>query len=181
MYAMKTLLALCLVLALVACGEDTDYQGDSTQGDAGATDMGGQEDMASEEDGNNQGGEDLTEPPADIPVIEPEDAGFEPSCSFEDELAPNQDPDQAASVDGFLNREDLYVCPDTSDWYALEATQGQELIIFAQFDPNTADLDMYLYREGQRTRQQAVATSETPNQQAFLRVQPPATGRYSGH
>jgi hypothetical protein len=184
------LLALCAALgALAACQDDTEYQGGdgNNGGEADASNNGGQDDASdAQPDAEPDAEPDIkdepdVEPPPDIPVIEPdmeEEDAFEPACSFEDEFAPNQGPDRAANLGLGAQQGGLYICADTSDWFSFQAIAGQTVLLYADFDPQVADLDMYLYREGQYDREAPLAKSDTPNQQEFIQVEIPENGTY---
>jgi hypothetical protein len=171
------LLALGLALGTIACGNDTAYQtttsptedaGDTTPSNNGAPDTGGSD--AAEDT------KDDTRP--DLPVIEPDGGDpFEPACSLEDGLAPNQSPNDAAEVDSDI-LDNFYLCPDTSDWFVFEAVQGQTLAAWTIFNPRQGDVDIYLYEEGATGENDQIAESTSPNQQEYFEYEVTRSGRY---
>ncbi len=115
----------------------------------------------------------------DIPIIDEEDAGgFEPACSLEDGVAPNQEPGEAAELGTDVDRSDLFICSDAPDWYRFELEAGQQMFFFVEFDARFGDLDIYLHEEGRTGRDEAVAESTSPDQSEFIDFTAPQAGVY---
>ncbi len=169
---------LGLMLAASACSDDTPYQATAEPGDDagmnnGEADTDIEDDADAEPDpdmGGNNGAPDL-------PIIEPDGGDFEPACSLEDGLAPNQDPDSAAEVSTDVI-ETYFLCADTSDWYVFDAEAGQTIVLWTNFDPNFGDIDIYLYEEGATGEDQQVADSTTPDRAEYIEYEVTTTGRY---
>lgn len=65
-----------------------------------------------------------------------------PSCGNEDELAPNQTADQATPVEPGFARDDLFLCPESSDWFRVELDAGLGFAVQLRADPPEVDLDL---------------------------------------
>jgi hypothetical protein len=168
---------LGLMLAAAACSDDTPYQATTEPGDDAGTNNGEADTSIEDEEpepdpdmGTNNGAPDL-------PIIEPDGGDFEPACSLEDGLAPNQDADSAAEVEADLI-EQFFLCADTSDWYVFDAQEGQTIVLWTNFDPNFGDIDIYVYADGATGSDQQVAESTSQNQAEYIEYDVPATGRY---
>ncbi|MBH24412.1 MAG: hypothetical protein CMH57_08175 [Myxococcales bacterium] len=181
--AARAWLALGFVLLCgVGCGgEDTNVSQGAVDSDTGA-DTGVAADTATP-DTQTSPAEDTSVAP-DLPVIE-EDTGAtadtrDPeTCGLEDGLAPNQDAADAHEAGTDFLQEGLYVCPGTSDWFSFEATAGQTIFVYAEFEAEFGDLDLYLYRAGQaRDRESALADSTSPNQSEFITFEVEEDGTY---
>jgi len=170
------LLATLVLTALTAACTDpqppsvtTTNNGDLDAGNNGTPDA---DNNGNVEDTGNNG-------IPDIPVLD--DAannGFEPACSLEDSIAPNQLASEAFDAGTDYLAAQLYVCPDTSDWFRFDATAGQTILVYAEFNASFGDLDMYLYAEDSRVRDSAIAMSATADQSEFIPFEVPTTGTY---
>ncbi len=168
------LLALLALGGAVGCGDDNNPQ---VQVEPEP------ENNDTNNDSNNEPNNDVpdagnNEP--DIPIIIDEDADDDdgPTCSFEDELAPNHSAEQAADIGTDVDRDDLFICSGSPDWYRFDLEAGQSLLLFVEFDAQLGDLDIYLYAEGATERGTELASSTSPNQSEFIQFEATATGTY---
>ncbi len=86
------------------------------------------------------------------PVVRPDAAGDTPDagtihppveqCDDEDALAPNQGPEQARPIEPGFARDDLFLCPESEDWYRLTLRGGEGVTVRLQARPPSADLDL---------------------------------------
>ncbi len=76
-------------------------------------------------------------------VVTP-DAAPAPTCPEEDANAGNSSAEHATTLLLGYNRDDLYLCPETTDWYKLSLTAGAFVVITAQSNPIENDLDLQL-------------------------------------
>jgi hypothetical protein len=149
MRAFSSVLLILVCCTALACTDDSPEEAAPAQ-DAGVdmgADLGG-EDVADEPD--------VTTPP-DIPSIEEDVEEFVPACGLEDDLAPNQGPEEATEITSDYDRQGLVLCGGTSDWYEFDAVAGQELYVALDFDTEFADLDVYVYVKGERILEGATA------------------------
>lgn len=89
---------------------------------------------------------DMAPPDRDpIPdLAPPPDMAPPTSCGNEDDLAPNQRPADATPIEVGFGRMDLFVCPETSDHFALTLSAGRSVTIDLMADPPQTDLDLAL-------------------------------------
>lgn len=66
------------------------------------------------------------------------------ACGNEDDLAPNQTPETATAVEPGFQRDDLFLCPESADWFAIELDAGLGFAVQLQADPPEVDLDLAL-------------------------------------
>lgn len=128
----------CLALALCAgCIEDAAEPGDDPAADASRADADGAD------------GATVDAGPADDAMAAP-DAMIEadaappppPACGNEDALAPNQTADDATPVEPGFQRDDLFLCPESSDWFVVELEAGLGFSARLAADPPEVDLDL---------------------------------------
>ncbi len=74
----------------------------------------------------------------------PDQAVPPPSCGNEDDLYPNQGPDGAEPIELGFARQDLFICPDSEDWFALPLAANQAITVTLLADPVETDLDLSL-------------------------------------
>jgi hypothetical protein len=141
----------------MACGDDSPEIGAAAP-DTG-TDMGG-EDIVDESD---------VRVPPDIPSIEDDAEEFVPACGLEDDLAPNQSPNEASEITSDFQRQGLILCGGTSDWYQFAVEDGQELYVALDFDTEFADLDLFVYLDAERILE-AATQDEAERIRAAVRV-----------
>lgn len=67
-----------------------------------------------------------------------------PSCGNEDDLFPNDTLARATPIEAGFSRNDLFLCPERSDWFAVLVTAGQRVSLSLLADPPEADLDLVL-------------------------------------
>jgi len=74
----------------------------------------------------------------------PPDAAAPPACAEDDANAGNQDAAHATPVLVGFDRQDLYLCAGTEDWYAVTVEAGAFISVQLAADPAEADLDLSL-------------------------------------
>ncbi|MEE2755141.1 MAG: PPC domain-containing protein [Myxococcota bacterium] len=155
-----------IILSLTACIENKERQLESEpQPGESIADMS----MTVEPDDTADAGSDPR--PVDLgppEVVQPT------GCGNEDDLAPNQGPDSAAEIEvGFL-REDLFICPETDDWFRLQLVAGQQTQIVLKADPIETDFDLAVLDETGAVVVES--TGEEGNEQVDFNA--PADGEY---
>jgi len=74
----------------------------------------------------------------------------EPSCEKEDRFVGNQSQDTAEEITLGFASDELFICPETQDWYRLTLEEGQQVTIRLEANPPETDLDLALLnREGE--------------------------------
>lgn len=109
----------------------------------------------------------------DMAVLPP-DAMVVPGCGNEDEVAPNQTPEDAHPIEPGFERDDLFLCPDTADWFRLELPGGQGLGVRLLADPPDVDLDLAILNDGGVI----LAESANDNGQEAIDLVVPTAGTY---
>lgn len=128
----------CLALALCAgCIEDANEPGDDTPADARAPDAGqidqGRIDASAEPEPQPEAmPEPMPEPQPEPPI----------ACGNEDDLAPNQTPESATAVEPGFQRDDLFLCPESADWFVVDLAAGLGFSARLLADPPEVDLDL---------------------------------------
>lgn len=106
--------------------------------------------------------------------VPPDAAVIAPSCGNEDDQAPNQRPEDARPLEPGFERDDLFLCPESSDWFALELPAGQGLNVQLLADPPDVDLDLaVLAQDGS-----VLAESTGDGGQERIEFAAPADGTY---
>jgi hypothetical protein len=147
------LLVLLLSLAasgLVGCIENADDPANETA-DAGpgggggepAGGAGGTGGAAGELPAGGDPADAGPEPTPDAAPLPP-DAAPPPACAEEDGNAGNQDAEHATPVLVGFDRQDLYLCAGTEDWYAIPVEAGAFVSVQLTADPVESDLDLFL-------------------------------------
>ena len=96
------------------------------------------------------------------------------ACGNEDSLAPNQQLDSAAEIELGFTRDDLFICPETEDWFVLTLREGQRAQLTLDADPVETDLDLAILDvDGM-----VVAESATEDGAERLDFDAPADGQY---
>ncbi|MGK0360045.1 MAG: hypothetical protein ACI9U2_002351 [Bradymonadia bacterium] len=119
--------ALC-----VGCIEET-APADETPTDAAQVDAMVDDAQLPEPDANSEPTPDANPEPMPEPV---------PACGNEDDLAPNQTADDATPVEPGFVRTDLFLCPESSDWFAVPLDAGLGFTVRLKADPPEVDLDL---------------------------------------
>lgn len=81
-------------------------------------------------------------PDASEPDAAPPEADGAPACGNEDDLAPNQRPEDAEAVEAGFDRQDLFICPGRPDYFVVTLDAGEGLTIRLNADPVRIDLDL---------------------------------------
>lgn len=74
----------------------------------------------------------------------PPDAAPAPSCGNEDDLWPNQQAAAASPIEVGFTRADLFICPETDDFFRLPLVAGRAVTVTLVADPPRTDLDLAL-------------------------------------
>ena len=161
----RLLLTLVLVNLTTGCIEDSASQLDPVK-DVDSASMA----PTTETDGA------ATEP--DAAVVAPDMMAMAPTpvaaCGNEDDFAPNQGPDSAQVVENGFARTDLFICPDTDDWFRIELREGQQVKITIAADPVETDLDLAVLDDVGAV----VAESAQEEGRESLEFVSPAAGEY---
>lgn len=163
---------LVAALTLSACIEESseaDDPGDAA--DAAIADSPDQGEVTPPD----SGGPDLP-PDARIEpdAAPPPDAAPVPACGNEDNLAPNQSAGSAVEIEPGFERDDLFLCPDTQDFFRVMLDAGQGLTARLIADPEETDLDLAILDAGGEVLVES--TGELGNEQVEL--QAPAAAEY---
>ncbi|MEZ4469244.1 MAG: PPC domain-containing protein [bacterium] len=111
----------------------------------------------------------------DAEVVGPDaEAPPPPACGNEDDLAPNQAPEDAEGIEPGFARDDLFLCPETADFYRVPLRGGQGLTVRLLADPADVDLDLALLDEAGAV----LADSVNDGGQEQLDFVAPADGDY---
>ena len=151
---------ICLLPLFVACIEDVPPQMES------ASDAEVAVDAALSVDGRVAR--------ADAAIPDTDAAPPATRCGNEDDLAPNQRLADAAPIEQMFRRDDLFICPDTQDWFRLDLAQGQTVTIELGADPPEADLDLVLLND----QEEVLAESAGETGEESLTFSAPAEGAY---
>ena len=146
--------ALLSMLALTACIEET-------------TEPLAETDAAIEADAGPQ--PDMTL--ADAEIV-PDMAPIPRSCGNEDALYPNLDLASATPIEVGFARDDLFLCPEGSDHFAIAVQSGQVISLTLRTDPAETDLDLILFDAN--GNELDASAGETGNEQ--IRFTSPADG-----
>lgn len=80
----------------------------------------------------------------------PPDVNTDPpptACADEDDLAPNQSLGEPAPIEVGFVAGDLYLCPESQDFFALDLAAGDRIVIQAAAQPEDNDIDLVLFDE----------------------------------
>ncbi|MEE2788168.1 MAG: PPC domain-containing protein [Myxococcota bacterium] len=194
----STLMVATIALCVSACVEDrepamrdqaastqTDAAGASTQGSQGGGAMGDAVDAPSSGGGQagasaglQDGGEEMAGTQSATDGTDDDSAERVDSCGNEDDLAPNFDLATAADIEFGFARDDLFRCPDTTDWYRIPALAGRQMRIVLRPDPANAPFQLALLRENGsqlesgRRQNESIAITYVPamDETLYLRV-----------
>lgn len=130
----------CLALALcVGCIEDANEPGGDPTADAATPDAQQPDQGQIDASGEPEPQPEPEAMPEPMPEPQPEPP---PSCGNEDALAPNQTADEATPVEPGFQRDDLFLCPESADWFVVELSAGLGFSAQLLADPPEVDLDL---------------------------------------
>lgn len=139
MGSMERWILVVALATLAGCIEESDDP---------ATDNGGEDGGGVAADASTPGpdaadgtGRDVGPDEADA-SMPPPGPDVKPPCGNEDDLAPNQSRDDATTAEAGFLRDDLFLCPETEDWFRLDLAAGQALQVQMLVDPPETNLDV---------------------------------------
>jgi hypothetical protein len=99
--------------------------------------------------------------------------GARPACL--DDIFEPDDEAGAATATGNGAYRDLTICPDDDDWFRLELSHAEELILDLGYDPSEGNVDLYLMDE---TGTEVLIAAEDPGSDEHVVWQVPESGVY---
>ncbi len=181
---MVALLAMAM-LAVVGCGDDNDGGTVDPANNAENNDTNNDQNNDTNNDENNDENNDAPECGNGVCETGEDEATCPADCAtpnndtcVDDDLAPNQSPEDATSIEVGQTIENLFICPEANDFFTVEAEAGQQIAVSIFFSHADGDLDLAVFRPDDAAFENPVGVSESTDDDESVSFEAPIAGAY---